>query len=84
MLDAIIRNGRVEFTRHALEVRMPEREMSTADVLNVLRAGRVCEAEWENGEWRYHVDTPRMGVVLTFEAIDSVLVVTVLRYDRRT
>lgn len=84
LLNAILKDGRVEFTRHALESRMPQRHMTTADVLNILRAGRITEPEWENGEWRYRVETPRMGAVITFETVDSVLVITVLRYDRAT
>jgi hypothetical protein len=32
-----------------------------------LRAAVVREPEWENGSWRYRVDTPRMCFVVTFD-----------------
>lgn len=35
--------------------------------MNVLRGGVVREAEWENGSWRYRVETPRMTFVVVFE-----------------
>lgn len=37
------------------------------DAINILRAGVVREPEWENGSWRYRIDTPRMCFVVTFD-----------------
>lgn len=54
------------------------REMETdgltdVDAVNVLRGGVVREAEWENGSWRYRVETPRMVFVVVFEPEPDVL-----------
>jgi hypothetical protein len=35
--------------------------------VNVLRGGAVREAEWENGSWRFRVETQRMVFVVTFD-----------------
>jgi hypothetical protein len=37
------------------------------DAINICRAGVVREPEWENGSWRYHVETPRMVFVIAFD-----------------
>jgi hypothetical protein len=41
--------------------------LTDLDAVNVLRAGVVREAEWENGSWRHRVETPRMVFVVTFD-----------------
>ena len=41
--------------------------LSDVDAVNVLRGGTVREPEWENGSWRYRVETPRMVFVVTFD-----------------
>jgi len=41
--------------------------LSDVDAVNVLRGGVVREPEWENGSWRYRVETPRMVFVVTFD-----------------
>ena len=41
--------------------------LTDLDAVNVLRGGSVREAEWENGSWRYLVETPKMTFVATFE-----------------
>ncbi len=46
--------------------RMAERNLQRLDLVNVLRGGSVQEAEWENGEWRHHVKTPRITVIVSF------------------
>jgi hypothetical protein len=46
-----------------------------ADCLNVLRAGVVGSAEWENGSWRYPIYTPRGYTVVVAFRGESVLVV---------
>jgi hypothetical protein len=33
--------------------------LTDLDAVNVLRAGVVREAEWENGSWRHRVETPK-------------------------
>jgi hypothetical protein len=41
--------------------------LTDVDAVNVLRGGIVREAEWENGSWRYRVETPRMVFVVVFD-----------------
>jgi hypothetical protein len=38
--------------------------LTDVDAVNVRRGGVVREAEWENGSWRYRVETPRMVFVV--------------------
>jgi hypothetical protein len=49
------------------------------DALNVLRAGIVREPELENGEWRYHVETPGMTFIIAFESETTLIIVTAWR-----
>jgi hypothetical protein len=47
--------------------RLVERRMSLGDVLNVLHGGWILrDGEFENGEWRYRVETGKMTVVIAF------------------
>jgi len=46
---------------------MNKDDLGDQDAINILRAGVVREPEWENGSWRYRVDTPRMCFVVTFD-----------------
>jgi hypothetical protein len=71
----------VSFSKHALE-EMEENELETGDVLNVLRGGVVREPEWENGSWRYHVETPKIRVVVAFRSETRLAVVTAMRKSR--
>ena len=41
--------------------------LTDVDAVNVLRAGVVREAEFENGSWRHRVETQRMVFVVTFD-----------------
>jgi len=40
--------------------------LTDMDAINVIRSGVVREAEWENGSWRYNVETARLVFVVTF------------------
>ncbi len=46
---------------------MGKDNLNDTDAINILRAGVVREPEWEQGSWRYRVDTPRMCFVVTFD-----------------
>jgi len=46
---------------------MKKDDLGDPDAINILRGGTVREGEWENGSWRYRVDTPRMCFVVTFD-----------------
>lgn len=72
----------VVFTRHALE-ELEKDGLTTGDVLNVLRGGVVREGEWENGTWRYRVETPRIAVVVEFDTETRLVVVTAWRKVKR-
>jgi hypothetical protein len=69
----------VVFSGHALK-RMKARKLTTIDVMNVLRAGKIYgEAEFENGSWRYHVETIRITVVFAFETPEKIIIVSAWR-----
>lgn len=46
---------------------MEKDNLTDVDAVNVLRAGIVKEAEFENGSWRHHVKTQRMTFVIEFD-----------------
>jgi hypothetical protein len=52
---------------------MDDDNLNDVDAVNVLRAGVPREAEWENGAWRYHMETQRMCFVVEFEPEVEVL-----------
>jgi hypothetical protein len=82
LIHHILRNGDVTYSQpHAIE-RMEEREMDTSDCINILRGGTVREGEYENGSWRYRVETPKMAVVVTFIDEGELMIVTVWREKR--
>ena len=60
MVKKILEEGSVAFTRHCHE-ELAKDDRSTVDCMNALRGGSYQEAEWENGEWRYRVETGRVG-----------------------
>lgn len=82
LIHHILKNGDVTYSRpHAIE-RMEEREMDTSDCINILRGGKVREGEYENGSWRYRVETPKMAVVVAFIDEDELMIVTAWREKR--
>ena len=46
---------------------MEKDDLTDMDAVQVLRGGVVREAEWENGSWRYRVETPKIVFVVTFD-----------------
>ncbi|MCK5884862.1 MAG: DUF4258 domain-containing protein [Bacteriovoracaceae bacterium] len=69
----------VGFTKHSRN-QMKERELATTDVLNVLKAGKMLEnPEFENGSWRYKVQTAKITVVVAFRRPNHIVVVTAWR-----
>jgi hypothetical protein len=76
----IVEDGEFRWSRHARE-ELAKDDLESSDALNVLRAGVVEPAEWENGQWRYRVRTSRMVVVIAF--VESGLrIVTAWRIKR--
>lgn len=79
LIHQILKDGYVTYSRpHALE-RMVARQMDTSDCINILRGGKVREGEYENGSWRYRIETPKMAVVVTFIGGDELMIVTAWR-----
>ena len=79
LLRRIINCGVVTYAQpHAID-RIKERKLSILDCENVMRAGLVEEAEWENGAWRHQVRTQKIVVVIEFLSEDEVLIVTAWR-----
>jgi hypothetical protein len=79
LLRRILNNGVVTYAQpHAIDM-IKDRKLSTLDCENVIRAGAVQEAEWENGGWRHQVRTQKIVVVIEFLSEEEVLVVTAWR-----
>lgn len=69
----------ISFTGHA-RVQMKERNLKAGDVLNILRAGKIyADPEFENGSYRYRVQTLKITVVVAFKKPNNVVVVTAWR-----
>lgn len=82
LLRKILDSGIIVYSRpHALD-RLKERKISMIDCENVLRAGTVKEAEFENGAWRHHVVTGKLAVIVEFLSESEILVVTAWRIGR--
>jgi hypothetical protein len=78
LIRDIIDGGDVVFSGHALE-ELEKDDLTTTDVLNMLRGGLVEPAEFENGSWRYRARTARMCVVVAFRSERELRVVTAWR-----
>lgn len=69
----------VSFTGHARHS-MSERNLKSGDILNVLSAGKILNGpEFENGSYRYRVETQKITVVVAFRTPNHVVVVTAWR-----
>jgi hypothetical protein len=75
-------SGSINFTSHA-EIRMKERWFSAQDVMNVLCSPSTKiydEPEFENGSYRYRLQTKNMHVVVSFSSNGiQIWIVTVIR-----
>ena len=79
LLRRILTTGVVTYAQpHAIDM-IKERNLSILDCENVIRAGAVQEAEWENGGWRHQIRTPRIVGVIEFLSEEEVLVVAAWR-----
>ena len=69
----------VSFTKHCL-VEMKNDQLITGDLFNVLRGGKILtDAEFENGQWRYRIQTTKMIVVIAFANPKKVRCITTWR-----
>lgn len=78
---AIVEDGVVEFTSHALD-EMEKDNLITTDCENLLRGGAIQSDGFVNGQWRYKAMTKQMCVVFAFRSETCLRVVTAWRYKR--
>jgi hypothetical protein len=75
-------SGSIVLTRHAREA-LSDDSMEIGDALNVLRYGKIHRSpEFENGGWRYRVETERMALVIQFRFPSEIVVITSWRKSR--
>ena len=74
----ILKSGTVTYSCHAKEEILAD-NMTTLDCEYVLRGGFVRPGEYENGSWRYKVETDRMAVVICFRSKTQLVLVTAWR-----
>lgn len=69
----------ISFTKHAFE-QMDEDDLKMGDILNVIKAGKIHDdPEFENGSYRYRVQTAKITVVIAFRKPNHVVVITTWR-----
>ena len=78
VIREILRAGRLTYSSHAKQELLAD-ELTTLDVVNVLRGGVVRPGEFEHGSWRYRVETQRLAVVIAFRSALHLVVVTAWR-----
>lgn len=79
VIREILRAGRLTYSSHAKQELLAD-ELTTLDVVNVLRRGVVRPGEFEHGSWRYRVETRRIAVVIVFRSALHLVVVTAWRH----
>lgn len=82
LIARIVREGTVGYSNHALD-EMAKDNLTTVDVVNVLRGGIVEFSEEVRHTWRYRVRTSRMTVVVAFHSETRLRVVTAWRKIQR-
>ena len=68
----LLDHGIFKVSDHARD-EMNKDNLNDLDAINTLRGGVVRESEWENGSWRYPVNTFRMCFVVAFNPDPIVL-----------
>ena len=59
---------------------MKKRNLTSVDIVNVLRVGRIMSPpEFEKDSWRYRVETNSIIVVIVFRRPNHLVVVTAWR-----
>ena len=81
LMCEILRAGRFIYSKHAKEELLADR-LTTVDCENVIRGGVVRPGEFENGSWRYRVETGRITMVVAFRSEHELVVVTAWRVGR--
>ena len=81
LLREILVSGTLTFSGHAKK-EMVKDNLTTQDVVNVLRAGVVEPSELEQGSWRHRVKTNAICVVVVLVSEREAVVVTNWRIRR--
>jgi len=81
LLREILVSGTLTFSGHAKK-EMVKDNLTTQDVVNVLRAGVVEPSEFEQGSWRHRVKTNAICVVVVLVSEREAVVVTNWRIRR--
>jgi len=82
LIRRLLSEGRILYSRpHAID-RLRERNISTIDCENVLRAGNVEQARIESGKWRHKVKTNNIELIVQFLPYDQLLIVSAWRTGR--
>lgn len=59
---------------------MLERDLKFGDAFNVLKAGKILnDPDYENGSFRYRVQTNKITVVIVFKKPNHIFIVTAWR-----
>jgi uncharacterized protein DUF4258 len=79
LIREILENGSTTFSGHALK-EMKKDNLTTQDIVNVLRGGIVEPGEEQSGTWRYRIRTPKgFYVVVAFCSETELRIVTAWR-----
>lgn len=79
LIRRILKDGSLGFSTHAHE-EMEKDGLAEIDVVNVLRGSFPGPGEFENGSWRYRVQTRQIAVVVAFRSETYLRVVTAWRF----
>jgi hypothetical protein len=79
LIRQIATTGNIRYVKPDFAQLLAKRNLTTADIVNVLLRGRVGEAEYENGSWRYPVYTNTIHVVAEIDTVTELLVITAWR-----
>ena len=72
----------ISYTKHA-QLEMKKDDLKTGDILNVIKAGKIFDdPEFENGSYRYRVQTSKIVVIVAFRKPNHVVVVTAWRKSK--
>lgn len=81
VIRQILQAGSFTYTKHSKDEMLAD-DLTTVDCENVLRGGVVRPGEYENGTWRYRVETSRVTVVVAFRSENELVIVTAWRTGR--
>jgi hypothetical protein len=78
----IVKDGDIEFTKHARE-ELKKDNLHTTDCMNVLRGGSVVATELRHGKIRYRVETNQMTAMVSIVSETELCVITAWRNEEK-